>query len=74
MVIETPLMWIDKAETWKMARQLGGDKLVDLIKEQTHTCYLGDHTTKHTWGYGCGTCPACDLRMSGFLKFSKQTK
>ena len=74
MVIETPLMWIDKAATWKMAQQLGGDKLVHLIQELTHTCYLGDHTTKHACGYGCGTCPACELRMSGFLKFSDETK
>ena len=74
IVIETPLMWIDKAATWKMAQQLGGDKLVQLIQEHTHTCYLGDHTTKHTWGYGCGACPACDLRMSGFLEFTEVAK
>jgi len=74
MVIETPLMWIDKTATWKMAQQLGGNKLVHLIQEHTHTCYLGDHTTKHSWGYGCGTCPACELRASGYLKFSGQNK
>jgi len=74
MVIETPLMWIDKAATWKMAQQIGGHRLVELIQEHTHTCYLGDHTTKHAWGYGCGTCPACELRKSGFLKFSDQSK
>lgn len=74
MVIETPLMWIDKATTWKMAQQLGGNKLVYLIQEHTHTCYLGDRTTKNTWGYGCGTCPACELRASGYLKFSGQAK
>jgi 7-cyano-7-deazaguanine synthase len=74
MVIETPLMWIDKTATWKMAQQLGGSKLVHLIQEHTHTCYLGDHTTKHTWGYGCGNCPACELRASGYLKFSGQAK
>jgi 7-cyano-7-deazaguanine synthase len=74
MVIETPLMWIDKAATWKMAQQLGGDTLVRLIQEHTHTCYLGDHTTKHAWGYGCGTCPACDLRKSGFLQFEKASQ
>jgi 7-cyano-7-deazaguanine synthase len=73
MVIETPLMWIDKAATWKMAQQLGGDTLVRLIQEHTHTCYLGDHTTKHAWGYGCGACPACDLRKSGFLQFEDAT-
>jgi len=69
MVIETPLMWLDKAATWKMAQQSGGDKLVNLIQEHTHTCYLGDHTTRHPWGYGCATCPACELRASGYLKF-----
>ena len=74
MVIETPLMWIDKAATWKMAQQLGGDSLVRLIQEHTHTCYTGDHTTKHAWGYGCGTCPACDLRKSGFLQFKEATR
>lgn len=74
MVIETPLMWIDKAATWKMAQQLGGNKLVHLIQEHTHTCYLGDHTTKNTWGYGCGTCPSCELRKSGYLSFADKTK
>jgi len=74
MVIETPLMWIDKAATWKMAQQLGGNRLVALIQEHTHTCYLGDHTTKNAWGYGCGSCPACELRKSGFLRFSEQSK
>ena len=69
MVIETPLLWLDKAATWKMAQQSGGDKLVNLIQEHTHTCYLGDHTTRHPWGYGCATCPACELRASGYLKF-----
>ena len=74
MIIDTPLMWIDKAATWKMAQQLGGNKLVHLIQEHTHTCYIGDHTTKNIWGYGCGTCPACELRASGYLKFSGQAK
>ena len=74
MVIETPLMWIDKAATWKMAQQLGGNKLVHLIQEHTHTCYLGDHSTKHTWGYGCGACPACELRQSGYLNFLGKAK
>ena len=74
MVIETPLMWIDKEATWKMAQKLGGNKLVHLIQENTHTCYLGDHTTKNIWGYGCGTCPACELRAAGYLKFSGQAK
>ncbi|HWL30046.1 MAG TPA: 7-cyano-7-deazaguanine synthase QueC [Burkholderiaceae bacterium] len=66
MVIETPLMWIDKHDTWALARTLGGEALVALIQEHTHTCYLGDRTHRHDWGYGCGTCPACDLRRKGY--------
>ena len=69
-VIETPLMWIDKAATWQLAKDLGGPKLVDLILEDTHTCYLGDRTKRHDWGYGCGTCPACQLRKAGYEAFS----
>lgn len=69
-VLETPLMWIDKAETWRMAHRLGGEKLVDLIVEETHTCYQGDRTHRHAWGYGCGECPACDLRRKGFAAFT----
>ena len=68
-LIDTPLMWIDKADTWALAQQLGGQLLVDLIVEHTHTCYLGDRTHRHAWGYGCGTCPACELRARGFVKF-----
>jgi len=68
-IIETPLMWIDKAATWQLAKDLGGQKLVDLIIEDTHTCYLGDRGTKRNWGYGCGTCPACALRAHGWEKF-----
>ena len=64
--IETPLMWIDKAGTWAMAKQLGGDPLVDLIIAHTHTCYMSDRHTRHAWGYGCGTCPACALRAKGW--------
>jgi 7-cyano-7-deazaguanine synthase len=71
-VIETPLMWIDKAATWTMARNLGGDPLVEVIKESTHTCYMGDRSKKHTWGYGCGTCPACELRANGYEQFAAQ--
>jgi 7-cyano-7-deazaguanine synthase len=70
--LETPLMWLTKAQTWRMARELGGDALVDLIVEETHTCYLGERTKKHAWGYGCGQCPACELRRNGFLDFVKQ--
>ena len=69
IVIETPLMWIDKAQTWRLARQLGGDALVELIVQDTHSCYLGDHTTRHAWGYGCGQCPACELRARGFAQY-----
>lgn len=68
-VLHTPLMWIDKAETWRLARDLGGETLVDLVRDGTHTCYEGDHTTKHGWGYGCGTCPACELRAAGYDYF-----
>jgi 7-cyano-7-deazaguanine synthase len=69
VVIETPLMWIDKAATWRLAQQLGGDALVDLVRDETHTCYLGDHQTWHDWGFGCGTCPACELRGKGWRAF-----
>jgi 7-cyano-7-deazaguanine synthase len=68
-VIETPLMWIDKAGTWKLAQQIGGDALVALITDETHTCYLGDRSTRHAWGYGCGACPACELRAKGYAGF-----
>ncbi|WP_211452505.1 7-cyano-7-deazaguanine synthase QueC [Collimonas antrihumi] len=70
--LETPLMWIDKSETWKLAQDLGGDALVDLIRADTHTCYLGERGALHDWGYGCGTCPACALRARGYQQF-KQT-
>jgi 7-cyano-7-deazaguanine synthase len=69
VVLETPLMWIDKAATWELARELGGNSLVDLIVEETHSCYLGDRTKRHEWGYGCGTCPACELRKAGWEKW-----
>jgi 7-cyano-7-deazaguanine synthase len=68
-VLHTPLMWLDKAATWRMARDLGGDALVELILEGTHTCYLGDRAHRHEWGYGCGTCPACELRRRGWEMF-----
>ncbi len=71
-LIETPLMWIDKAETWQLAHSLGGQALVDLIVEHTHTCYLGDRTHRHDWGYGCGQCPACELRARGYQRFESQ--
>ncbi|NCP82359.1 MAG: 7-cyano-7-deazaguanine synthase, partial [Rhodoferax sp.] len=76
-LIDTPLMWIDKTDTWAMAHMLGetsgvvqgGDALVQLIIEHTHTCYLGDREHRHAWGYGCGTCPACLLRARGYEGF-----
>jgi 7-cyano-7-deazaguanine synthase len=68
-LIETPLMWIDKTQTWQLAEDLGGKPLVDLIVEHTHTCYLGDRVNRHDWGYGCGICPACDLRGKGWDKY-----
>jgi 7-cyano-7-deazaguanine synthase len=71
IVLETPLMWIDKAATWSLAKNLGGQVLLDLVLEDTHTCYLGDRTKRHEWGYGCGSCPACDLRRIGFESFAK---
>ncbi len=72
--LETPLMYIDKAGTWEMANTLGGEKLLQLIKDHSHTCYLGDHTTKHQWGYGCGQCPACDLRAKGYQTWQSNLK
>jgi 7-cyano-7-deazaguanine synthase len=62
-------MWIDKAQTWQLAEDLGGKALVDLIVKHTHTCYLGDRVNRHDWGYGCGICPACDLRGKGWDKY-----
>ncbi|MGQ0672091.1 MAG: 7-cyano-7-deazaguanine synthase QueC [Hyphomicrobium sp.] len=67
--IATPLMHIDKAGTWALARDLGGERLVNLIVEATHTCYRGDRSRRHAWGYGCGTCPACELRAAGWHKW-----
>jgi 7-cyano-7-deazaguanine synthase len=64
--IETPLMHLTKARTWTLAHDLGGDALVRLIIEDSHTCYLGDRNHRHPWGYGCGTCPACELRAAGY--------
>ena len=65
-VIETPLMWLTKPQTWQLAEDLGGAALVDLILEETHSCYLGTRNVRHPWGYGCGTCPACQLRARGY--------
>lgn len=68
-VVHTPLMWLDKAQTWGLAEMLGGQGLVDLIRTGTHTCYLGEHDTLHEWGYGCGDCPACTLRLQGWTQY-----
>jgi 7-cyano-7-deazaguanine synthase len=68
-VLHTPLMWIDKAETWRLARELGGEALVRLVVEDTHTCYLGERGPMHPWGHGCGVCPACELRAAGWQRF-----
>ncbi|XBQ15074.1 MAG: 7-cyano-7-deazaguanine synthase QueC [Oceanicaulis sp.] len=67
--IETPLMHLTKAETWALAHDLGGEALVDLIIEESHTCYRGDREHRHAWGYGCGDCPACELRAKGFAEW-----
>ena len=68
-VIHTPLMWINKAATWRLAEHLGGEALLECILEHTHTCYRGDRGERHAWGYGCGNCPACDLRARGWEAF-----
>jgi len=64
--IETPLMWLTKADTWALAEELGDGALIDLVIEETHTCYRGERGVRHDWGYGCGQCPACELRAKGF--------
>lgn len=74
MTIETPLMWLDKASTWNFADELGGTKLVNLVVEHTHTCYLGERSTWHAWGWGCGACPACDLRRSGWERWAAERR
>ena len=68
-VAHTPLMWLNKAQTWALADELGGPPFVDLIVEHTHTCYFGIRNERYDWGYGCGLCPACELRQQGFLKY-----
>src|SRR5260370_15245571 len=68
--LHTPLMWLDKANTWKLADELGGAGLVDLIREHSHTCYLGERGARHAWGYGCGDCPACSLRAKGWQEYA----
>jgi 7-cyano-7-deazaguanine synthase len=70
LAIHTPLMWIDKAATWRLAHDLGGDALVEIVRRETHTCYHGDREHWHDWGYGCGACPACELRAAGHARFA----
>jgi len=69
--LETPLMWLDKADTWRLAQSLGGETLVELIRTETHTCYVGERAQLHPWGFGCGECPACKLRARGYEAFLK---
>jgi 7-cyano-7-deazaguanine synthase len=69
VVLHTPLMWVDKAATFAMAEQIGGKALLDLVVADTHSCYLGDRSHCHDWGYGCGSCPACTLRAQGYANF-----
>ena len=66
MTIDTPLMWLDKTATWALAEKLGGEALIDLVVEHTHSCYMGDRSQRQAWGYGCGMCPSCDLRRKGY--------
>jgi 7-cyano-7-deazaguanine synthase len=70
--LHTPLMWLDKAATWKLAYDLGGQGLVELIREDSHTCYLGERGARHDWGYGCGACPACQLRAKGWREYEAE--
>jgi 7-cyano-7-deazaguanine synthase len=71
--IATPLMRLTKAETWALAHELGGDALIELILEDSHTCYLGERGERHAWGYGCGHCPACELRAKGYAEWRAQS-
>jgi 7-cyano-7-deazaguanine synthase len=71
--LHTPLMWLDKANTWALANELGGAGLVDLIRERSHTCYLGERGARHDWGFGCGECPACRLRARGWREYAERS-
>lgn len=71
LVIHTPLMWRDKAQTWIMAEDLGGEALVELLRTATHSCYRGVREELHPWGFGCGECPACDLRATGWARYQR---
>ncbi|MBI4273779.1 MAG: 7-cyano-7-deazaguanine synthase QueC [Rhizobiales bacterium] len=68
-VVHTPLMWVDKAGTFALAREIGGENMLDLVIAETHSCYLGERSKRHPWGYGCGDCPACRLRAEGYARF-----
>ena len=72
--LHTPLMWIDKAATFALADKIGGDKFVQIIVEDSHSCYLGERSHRHNWGYGCGECPACQLRAAGFAKWEEECR
>lgn len=72
VIIETPLMWLNKAQTWRLAEDLGNRDFVSLIQEESHTCYLGIRQQKHEWGYGCGTCPVCELRKTGYEQYIQE--
>jgi 7-cyano-7-deazaguanine synthase len=74
LTLHTPLMWIDKADTFALAEELGGKPFLDLVIEDSHSCYMGDRSHRHAWGYGCGDCPACQLRAQGFAKFMSRRK
>jgi 7-cyano-7-deazaguanine synthase len=69
LAIQTPLMWLNKAQSWQLASTLGGQKLVELIRTDTHTCYLGERGVLHAWGHGCGNCPACEFRARGYAEY-----
>lgn len=73
-VIHTPLMWLSKAQTWELAWEMGGTALINTIVEETHSCYLGDRSRRHSWGYGCGACPACEVRARGYSEFATVSK
>ncbi len=69
LAIQTPLMWLNKEQSWQLAATLGGQELVELIRTETHTCYLGERGVLHAWGHGCGSCPACELRARGYADY-----
>ena len=73
-VIETPLMWLDKAASWRLAEQMGGPALIEMMRTETHTCYRGDRSELYDWGYGCGTCPACTLRAAGWDTYTRTVR